>query len=154
MQAFFDTPPMPSSIQHIVFDVGRVLLHWDPDLLYQKLIPDEAERTWFFANVCTTEWNLEQDRGRDWRLAEALLIADYPEHTDNIRAWRGRWHETVPYALDDTVEIMHRLLDQGRDITLLSNFNQDTFAEVRVRFPFLDAPRGRTGHPRSTTVRP
>ncbi|MEM9604319.1 MAG: HAD family phosphatase [Pseudomonadota bacterium] len=139
---------MPHTIEHIVFDIGRVLLHWDPELLYRKLIPDDAERAWFFANVCTTEWNLEQDRGRDWTLAEALLIADYPDHADLIRAWRGRWHETVPGAVEGTADILLTLVEQGRDVTLLSNFNQDTYAEVRLRFPELDAPRGRTisGH--------
>lgn len=135
---------MGAGIQHIVFDIGRVLLHWDPELLYRQLIPDDTERAWFFANVCTPEWNLEQDRGRPWADGEALLIREHPEHADNIRAWRGRWHETVPHALDDTVTIMQSLIEQGVDVTLLSNFNQHTFDEVCVRFPFLNSPRGGT----------
>ena len=129
---------------HIVFDIGQVLLRWNPELLYRELIPDDGERARFFAEVCTPAWNLEQDRGRPWEEGEALLIADHPDQADNIRAWRARWHETVPHALDDSVALMRALIAQGCDVTLLSNFNQHTFAEVQVRFPFLDEPRGRT----------
>jgi 2-haloacid dehalogenase len=51
-----------SEIRHIVFDIGKVLVHYDPDLPFSRLIPDEAERKWFFDNVCTSAWNIEQDR--------------------------------------------------------------------------------------------
>ena len=65
-----------TEIRHIVFDIGKVLIHYDPDLPFSRLIPDAAERRWFFENVCTHAWNIEQDRGRTWEEAEALLIAD------------------------------------------------------------------------------
>ncbi len=60
-----------SKINHIVFDIGKVLIHYDPHIPYSRLIPDDAERAWFFENVCTHDWNLEQDRGRKWADAEA-----------------------------------------------------------------------------------
>ena len=78
---------MTIEIRHIVFDIGRVLIHYDPHIPFSRLIPDDAERNWFFANVCTHDWNLEQDRGRSWEDAEALLITDYPDHAENIRAF-------------------------------------------------------------------
>ncbi|MBX9464524.1 MAG: HAD family phosphatase [Aquamicrobium sp.] len=131
-------------IDHIVFDIGKVLIHYDPDLPFSRLIPDEAERRWFFDNVCTSDWNIEQDRGRTWREAEALLIAEHPTHEENIRNFRRHWHEMVPHAYDGSVAIMEGLIAHGRDVTMLTNFAADTFTEARGLFPFLEKPRGVT----------
>ena len=131
-------------IRHIVFDIGKVLIHYDPDLPFSRLIPDADRRKWFFDNVCTHDWNIEQDRGRTWAEAEALLIADFPEQEDNIRAFRANWHEMVSHHYEDSVAIMLGLIEDGRDVTMLTNFASDTFAEARERFPFLNRPRGVT----------
>jgi len=133
-----------SEIRHIVFDIGKVLIHYDPDLPFSRLIPDAEKRRWFFANVCTSDWNIEQDRGRKWEDAEALLIAKHPDEADNIRSFRKHWHEMVPHAYDDSVAIMLDLIEKGRDVTMLTNFAADTFAEARKKFPFLNRPRGVT----------
>jgi 2-haloacid dehalogenase len=135
---------MADPIDHIVFDIGKVLIHYDPNLPYRRLIPDEEERSWFFANVCTHEWNLEQDRGRPWEEAEALLVEQFPDKADHIRAFRQYWHEMVPYAYQDTVAVMEALIDAGRDVTLLTNFAADTFGHAREMYPFLNKPRGVT----------
>lgn len=133
-----------TEIRHIVFDIGKVLIHYDPDLPYSRLIPDAEKRRWFFENVCTSEWNIEQDRGRAWADAEALLIARHPDEADNIRAFRRHWHEMVPHHYEDSVALMLGLIEDGRDVTMLTNFAADTFAEARAKFPFLDRPRGVT----------
>ena len=133
-----------SEIRHIVFDIGKVLLHYDPALPFSRLIPDEAERQWFFETVCTQDWNIEQDRGRTWEEAEALLIAQHPDHEENIRNFRRHWHERVPHASDDSVAIMEDLINGGHDVTMLTNFAADTFHEARQRFQFLNRPRGVT----------
>jgi 2-haloacid dehalogenase len=133
-----------TEIRHIVFDIGKVLLHYDPDIPFSRLIPDAAERTWFFGNVCTSAWNLEQDRGRTWEEAEALLIAEHPDHAENIRNFRRHWHEMVPHAYEDSVALLESLIDDGHDVTLLTNWASDTFRESRKRFPFLQKPRGVT----------
>jgi haloacid dehalogenase superfamily, subfamily IA, variant 3 with third motif having DD or ED len=135
---------MPQQIDHIVFDIGRVLIHYDPNLPYSRIIPDEAERKWFFENVCTHDWNLEQDRGRSWAEAEALLIERHPDREEHIRAFRKHWHEMVSHAYEDSVAIMEALIAQGRDVTMLTNFAADTFVEARKMFPFLNKPRGVT----------
>ncbi len=135
---------MTIEIRHIVFDIGRVLIHYDPHIPFSRLIPDDAERNWFFANVCTHDWNLEQDRGRSWEDAEALLITDYPDHAENIRAFRKHWHEMVSHAYVESVAIMETLVADGRDVTMLTNFAADTFKEARKLYPFLDLPRGVT----------
>jgi len=133
-----------TEIRHIVFDIGKVLVHYDPDIPFSRLIPDATERNWFFGNVCTSAWNLEQDRGRTWEEAEALLIAEHPDHAENIRNFRRHWHEMVPHAYEDSVALLEGLIDDGRDVTLLTNWASDTFRESRKRFPFLDKPRGVT----------
>ncbi|MEJ6781244.1 HAD family hydrolase [Aminobacter sp. Piv2-1] len=133
-----------SEIRHIVYDIGKVLIHYDPDLPFSRIIPDPAERRWFFDNVCTSEWNIEQDRGRTWEEAEALLIAKFPEHEWSIRAFRQHWHEMVPHHYEDSVDLMEGLVAAGHDVTMLTNWASDTFREARGRFPFLETPRGVT----------
>ena len=106
--------PVGQPVRHIVFDIGKVLIHYDPNIPYSRLIPDQAEREAFFDTVCTHEWNLEQDRGRSWDEAEALLIAEHPDKEELIRAFRTHWHEMVSHSYDDSVDIMLDLIQQGR----------------------------------------
>lgn len=133
-----------TEIKHIVFDIGKVLIHYDPNLPFSRIIPDAQERQWFFEHVCTHEWNIEQDRGRTWADAEALLIAKHPEREEQIRAFRKHWREMVPHAYDGTVALFNGLIDAGKDVTMLTNFAADTFVEAREIFPFLNRPRGVT----------
>ncbi len=135
---------MTTKIKHIVFDIGKVLVHWDPEIPYRRLIPDDEQRKWFFSTVCTSEWNLEQDRGRSWSDGEDELIEKFPEHGELIRAFRQNWIETIPHSYEGTVAIMERLIAGGHDVTLLTNFNQDTYIECTEKFPFLNSPRGVT----------
>jgi 2-haloacid dehalogenase len=133
-----------NEIRHIVFDIGKVLIHYDPEIPYRRLIPDEERRRWFLETVCTNDWNIEQDRGRSWAEAEALLIERHPEEEELIRAFRLNWHEMVPHAYDGSVAIMEGLIEAGHDVTMLTNFAADTFAEARERYAFLNRPRGVT----------
>ncbi|QLF69699.1 HAD family phosphatase [Peteryoungia desertarenae] len=133
-----------SEIRHIVFDIGKVLIHYDPNLPFARIIPDAEERADFFQRICTHDWNLEQDRGRSWHDAEALLIDQFPDREEHIRAFRKYWAEMVPYAYDESVAIMTGLIDEGRDVTMLTNFAADTFKEARQMYHFLNRPRGVT----------
>ncbi|MGL4489467.1 MAG: HAD family hydrolase [Rhizobiaceae bacterium] len=133
-----------SAIKHIVFDIGKVLINYDPEIPFRRLIPDDAERRHFFANICTHDWNIEQDRGRSWEEAESLLIADHPHHEENIRGFRKYWHEMVPSAIDDSVAMMRGFIAEGRDVTMLTNFASDTFVQAQGMYPFLTEPRGVT----------
>ncbi|MEQ8400538.1 MAG: HAD family phosphatase [Roseitalea porphyridii] len=142
------------TIRHIVFDIGKVLIHYDPELPYRRIIPDAERRTWFLANVCTSDWNLEQDRGRPWDEAEAELIAAHPDWETEIRAFRAHWHEMVPHAFDGTVSILLGLIEEGRDITFLTNFAADTFVEAQELYPFLKAGRGVTVSGRVRVIKP
>jgi len=132
------------TVKHVVFDIGKVLLHYDPELAYLDVIPDEAERRWFLENICTGAWNIEQDRGRSWQDAEALLIEAHPEKSSHIRAFRQNWNLMVPHSYDDSVAILRGLIAEGNDVTMLTNFASDTLREAQGRFPFLKESRGVT----------
>ncbi len=143
-----------TEIRHIVFDIGKVLIHWDPEIPFRRLIPDPQDRSWFLTHVCSSEWNLEQDRGRPWVEAENLLIDRFPDHAHNIRAYRVNWHEMVPHHYPQTVAVLERLVAEGRDVTLLTNFAADTFNEASERFNFLKRPRGATVSGKVRLIKP
>lgn len=133
-----------TEIKHIVFDIGQILLHYDAALPFLRLIPDDTKRAFFFENICTSAWNIEQDRGRTWEEAEAIKIAEFPDWEPEIRAFRTFWHEMVPRALDERVAAFLRLQDEGHDVTLLTNFASDTFRQAQEIYPFLKTGRGVT----------
>ncbi|MEM9222197.1 MAG: HAD family phosphatase [Pseudomonadota bacterium] len=131
-------------MKHIVFDIGRVLIHYDPELPFRRLIPDDDKRRWFLDHVCSPDWNREQDRGRDWQEAEALLIDNHPEEEHLIRAFRQNWIEMIPHAVKGSAEIVAGLKEAGHDVTMLTNFNQETFPLARERYDVLNLARGVT----------
>ena len=128
--------PRPTTV---VFDVGNVLLRWDPRHLYRKVFDDEDWMEWFLAHVCTPDWNIEQDRGRDWDEAVTLLVERHPEHATPIRAFHERWHETVSGVLEENVALLQRLRSAGVPNYCITNFSGPKFKEAQVRFPFLAA---------------
>ena len=92
-------------IKNIVFDLGGVLIDWDPRYLFRKMLPDEETVEKFLADVCTLEWNVQQDAGRTIVEAEEELIGRFPEHESLIRAYYGRWEESLGGPIDGTVDI-------------------------------------------------
>lgn len=143
-----------TQIRHIVFDLGRVLLQWDPEIPYRRLIPDPADRAHFLTHICSPAWNVEQDRGRSWREAEDILISQYPDQAEMIRAYRACWSEMIPDSIAGSVTVLEQLLDDGHDVTALTNFGDDTFEVARARFPFVDRFRGVTVSARVGLIKP
>ncbi len=133
---------VPRRISTIVFDFGGVLLEWNPRYLYRKIFADPVEMEWFLTNVCTTEWNLAQDKGRPWAEAEAETIARHPKYASEIRAFRARWHEMVPHAIDGSVDILETLAACGVPLYAITNFAADTCNECREKYAFLRHFRG------------
>lgn len=122
----------------VVFDIGNVLIEWSPRLLYAKLFGDRAETVdWFLAHICTPAWNLEADRGRNWRQAVTSLRRLYPEWRAEIEAFDLRWHEMVPGEIEASVAILSRLKRAGVKLYAITNFSAEKFAECQRRFPFL-----------------
>ena len=122
-----------------VFDVGNVLVRWDPFRVYREMIPDETKRNWFLQNVCTSAWNLEQDRGRSWEEGIALLVASHPEWEAQIRAYDERWHEAVPGMIEDSVAVLEELKARGEKVYGITNFSREKWTECLIRFPFLQS---------------
>lgn len=143
-----------NEIRHIVFDLGRVVLHWDPEIPYRRLIPDAAKRQRFLTEICNSDWLRNTDLGSDWGNAERALIAQYPDDEELIRAYRRHWHEMVPNMVEGTPEIIEALIANGHDLTALTNFAEDTFEEARTRFPILQSFRGITVSARVRIAKP
>lgn len=125
-----------------VFDVGNVLIDWDPRYLYRKIFADEAKMEWFLAEVCTPAWNIEQDRGRPFAEAVAERIAKFPDYAAEIRAWDERWIETVPAPLTDNVALLERLRMSGVRTFAITNFSAEKFEVARRHYGFLDGFEG------------
>lgn len=122
----------------IIFDLGAVLIDWNPIYLYNKLFADEAEMHHFLKNVTTSDWNEEQDAGRSLQEATELLVNQHPAHEANIRAFYGRWEEMLGGAIEETVEIFHKLKESGKyKIYALTNWSAETFGIARERYDFL-----------------
>ena len=128
------TPP-----SSVVFDLGNVLIAWDPRNLYRKLFNGrDDEMEWFLGNVCNNEWNLEQDRGRSFSEAIDLLVKSYSEELHPlIRAYDERWHEMLAGEISGTVSILNTLVERKTPVYAITNWNQDKFREALQRFDFL-----------------
>lgn len=125
-------------INTIIFDLGAVLIDWNPDYLYRKIFTDEAEMRDFLANVCTPHWNEEQDAGRTLQEGTELLVNQFPEHEENIRAFYGRWEEMLGGVFEGTVEIFRKLKEGGKyKIYALTNWSAETFVVAKAKYDFL-----------------
>ncbi|MFD2999838.1 HAD family hydrolase [Pontibacter toksunensis] len=122
----------------IIFDLGAVLIDWNPHYLYRKIFNEEAKMLHFLENVCTPDWNEEQDAGRSLEEATQLLIERHPEQEENIRAFYGRWDEMLGGAIEGTVEIFRELKESGRyNLYALTNWSAETFPIAQERYHFL-----------------
>lgn len=122
----------------VIFDLGGVLIDWNPRYLYRKLFTSESEITWFLENVCTPEWNEQQDGGRSFEDATNELIARFPDHAHAIQAWYGRWEETIGGPIQGTVDILRTLRDhQQHRLYALTNWSAETFPWAKQNFEFL-----------------
>lgn len=125
-------------IDTILFDLGGVLIHWDPRMLYRKLISGEAEVERFLTEVCNHEWNSQMDAGKPFADAVAELALLHPRHEPLIRAYAERWEETLGGAIEETVTVLGELRDRGYPLFALTNWSAETFPIARRRFAFLD----------------
>jgi 2-haloacid dehalogenase len=121
----------------VVFDLGGVLIDWDPRYLYRKLLADEAAVEEFLATVCTPEWNAELDRGRPFAEGVAELVERYPVHAAAITAYHERWSEMLGGDIGGSVELLAELRATGVPLYALTNWSAETFGIARGRFEFL-----------------
>ena len=122
-----------------MFDLGGVLIDWNPRYLYRKLFDgDDAAMERFLAEVTTPEWNGLQDAGRTWAEGVEALTREHPEHAALIAAYAERWPETLGEAIQPTVEVLDDLRRAGVRLFALSNWSAETFPIARPRYPFLE----------------
>ena len=121
----------------VVFDLGGVLIDWDPRYLYRQLFDDPDEMESFLAEVTTAEWNAHQDAGRPWAEAIELLVAEHPERRELIEAFHARWPEMLAGEIPETVHVLGELRAAGVRLVALSNWSAEMFPIARERFDFL-----------------
>jgi 2-haloacid dehalogenase len=122
----------------IVFDLGGVLLDWNPRYVYRSLFKgDEAAMERFLDEVCTPAWNSRQDAGRPLAEATAELLALHPQHGELINAYYGRWEEMLAGPIEGTVAILEELHGRGHYLCALSNWSAETFPVAYRRYEFL-----------------
>jgi 2-haloacid dehalogenase len=126
-----------------VFDLGGVLIDWNPRYLYRKLFDgDDEAMEHFLANVCTSNWNAQQDAGRTLAEACAILKRDHAAHTKFIDAWMDRYDEMMAGPIHGTVDVLAELRGRNVPIYALSNWSAETFPTALRRFDFLGWFRG------------
>jgi 2-haloacid dehalogenase len=127
----------------VIFDLGGVLIEWDPRHLYRKLfLGDDAAMEHFLATVCTHEWNRGQDAGRTFAEGARLLKAEHPHLAELIDAYGARFDEMIPGPVAGSVAILAELHERGTPLFGLSNWSAETYPPARARFEFLDWFRG------------
>ena len=122
----------------IVFDLGGVLIDWNPRHLYRKLFDDDAAMERFLEEVCHGAWNLEQDRGRPFAEAIEEAALRHPDQRAMIEAYHTRWGEMLAGEIEGSVAILEELATAGYELHALTNWSAETFPIGRARFAFLE----------------
>jgi 2-haloacid dehalogenase len=126
------------TIDAVVFDLGGVLIDWNPRHLYRKLFEEEAEMEHFLTEICSPVWNVSLDAGKPFDVGIAELSRRHPEQAHLIGAWKSRWEEMLGGAIDGTVAILEELRASGMALHALTNWSAETFPMGRQRFPFIE----------------
>jgi len=128
-----------SNIDTIIFDLGGVLIDWNPEYLYTKIFKNDPKKMdWFLSTVCTPEWNMEQDAGRTLQKGTELLIKDFPDYKKEISAFYDRWEEMLNGKITDTVLILNKLKNLHKvKLYALTNWSIETFPIALKRYDFL-----------------
>lgn len=122
----------------VIFDLGGVLIDWNPRYLYRSLFTEEAEMERFLAEVCPPSWNLTLDAGRSFEEAIAERVRLFPQEEARIRAWRERWPEMLKGPIEGTVAILEALHARGVPLFALTNWSAETYPHAEARYPFLN----------------
>lgn len=124
------------NIKNIVFDFGGVLVDWNPRHLYKNHFQDTDTMEYFLKNICTEEWNIEQDRGRSLSEATLELQQKFPEHSASIALFYGEWETMLQGEIPGTVALLHQL-KQNYTLYGLTNWSAETIDIAYRRFSFF-----------------
>ena len=124
-------------IKNIIFDLGGVLIDWNPKYVFLDVFKgNEKKMNWFFKNICTEEWNLNQDAGYPLEKATNDLIKTYPNYKSYIKMYYGRWEEMLGGEINKSVWILNKLITQF-EVFALTNWSAETFPVALKKFKFL-----------------
>ncbi len=125
-----------NKIKSIIFDFGGVLVDWNPVYLYSKEFEYESDMTYFLENICTPEWNIQQDAGRTLTEATELLQKEYPEHSKMIGYYYSRWQEMLGGTFEENVRVL-KMLKQKYPLYGLTNWSAETITIAYDRYDFF-----------------
>ncbi len=125
------------AITAVVFDIGGVLLDWNPRYLYRKLIPDPAQMEWFLSTVCTPQWHDAHDRGTPMRESCAALARRWPDYAELIMAWSERSEEMIGGPIPEGIHLLYQVTGSGLPCYALTNMEAETYPGRRDRFEFF-----------------
>lgn len=128
-----------SDIKNIIFDLGGVLIDWNPEYVYLDVFEgDRKKMQWFLDEICTMDWNENQDGGYPLQKATEERVSLFPQYEEWIRMYYGRWEEMLGGSIEETVEILDQLLgDIKFRVIALTNWSSETFPVALQRFEFL-----------------
>ncbi|MDA9572075.1 HAD family phosphatase [Flavobacteriaceae bacterium] len=128
-----------NTIKNIIFDLGGVLVDWNPEYVYLDIFDgDQKKMQWFFDEVCTFDWNENQDAGYPIAQATADRIKLFPQYEEWIRMFYGRWEEMLGGAIEGTVALLKKLVENpDYKVVALTNWSAETFPVALKRFEFL-----------------
>jgi len=130
---------MTQKIETIIFDLGGVLVDWDPMYVYKDVFNGDTKKAnWFLSNICTPEWNVKQDAGNLMATATEALVAQHPQYENLIRMFYDRWPDMLKGEFPETVAVLKALKASNKyRIYALTNWSAETFHIARQRFDFL-----------------
>ena len=130
---------MSNNIDTIIFDLGGVLIDWNPKYVYREVFNGDEERVdWFLNTVCTHTWNEEHDAGRFLADGTELLVKQFPQYEEWIRIYYNRWHDMLGGSIDETVAILGKLKQANtHKLYALTNWSAETFHVALERYSFL-----------------
>lgn len=129
------------SYKNIIFDFGGVLIDWNPRYVYREYFNSESEMEFFLENICTNEWNLEQDRGRPMAEGTKILQKQYPEYHDLISVFYDRWEEMLKSDIPENVELLYSLKSKY-ELYGLTNWSAETISVAHMKYKFLAEFKG------------
>jgi 2-haloacid dehalogenase len=147
---------MEIKIDTIIFDLGGVLIDWNPEKVYLEEFKGDTEKMkWFLNHVCTSEWNVEQDAGRTIEEGERLKIAEFPEYEKQIRKYYGRWEEMCVGTFEGTLAIFEAIKKSKKyHYYALTNFSNETWPAANRLYPFIQTFEGIVMSGDEKTIKP
>lgn len=126
-----------SEKETLIFDLGGVLIDWDPRYLYRKIFSDRDQMEFFLDQICTPSWNAQMDKGYPFHKAVAELSEEHPQYSAEIHAFFDRWEEMIEGSFPESVKVLEEVREAGYPLAALSNWSGETLPRVAHQFAFL-----------------